>query len=544
MIVLTIFISGDAVSFSDCFSPKSYMNGNELTNQLSLHLIPYESIDLITSENLCRSYLPGKVVVAQVHYDDITFPKALESQVKFKYVYNKEIDVTFQLSPADYLHITGKDHAMYELWYDVNLIKVNSSIGTIELTNYNGTNCFQKLELEYTIYGDMDIRVLPNSCAVKVDPSLQVYVEFQEGLVNSQIPIYPCTSDCDPAEFQLSQTDFGLTKLYRVKKTPATETQLASFYSHFIENRRIQISLNLKFDTNGIFTVVSRNFDNLIANDTYSCKKNDVQMAIFAVLNPSDVQIQFRHSMTNKLLCDIPGVVSVRAEMYLWDNNLSEYISDDFKIDEFNENIGVSFKNTHKSNILRNTFNANSKTIIVISYLNATGQIIYELMVYKDHFYMACIKMATIHMYETENCIEYTFDNNPLCIGNKIYENDKNMLGLFYKENGLTHSLGVYKFRNTIDYSQLNQRLCFVCEQFFNDSVYAKPTCQENQQLTRLKLKTAELGFAIISKYEFIIFNQIVAEYRGVFAPLIVTAASLVVVVATMIAFYSKQVNG
>ncbi|CAL6017188.1 Conserved_hypothetical protein [Hexamita inflata] len=541
MIVLTIILSGDAVSFSDCFSPRSYMNGNELTNQLNLHLIPYESIDLITSENLCRSYLPGKVVVAQVHYDDITFPKALESQVKFKYVYNKEIVVTFQLSPADYLHITGKDHAMYELWYDVNLIKVNSSISTIELTNYNGTNCFQKLELEYTMYGDMDVRVLPNSCAVKVDPSLQVYVEFQEGLVNSQIPIYPCVSDCDPAEFQLSQTDFSLTKLYRVKKTPATETQLASFYSHFIENRRIQISLNLKFDTNGIFTVVSRIFDNLQAKDTLGCKVHDTHLGIYAVLNPRNVQIQFRDSFTNKLICDMLNVVSVRAEMYLWDDNLSEHISDTFLIGEFNQQVGIAFKNTNLSDSLRQSFNANSKTIMIISYLDNFGLIQYELIVYKDPFYVACVTRATLHLYKNQSCIDYTFDSNPQCLGNRISAADKNTLGVFYKENGITYSLGLYRFHIPVDYSQINQRLCFVCDQFFPDTVYAKQTCAENQELTKLKLKTAQLGLAIISKYEFIIFNQVVAEYQNIFVPFIAVTCALVVMIVVVVGVHFKQ---
>ncbi|CAL6017184.1 Hypothetical_protein [Hexamita inflata] len=44
---------------------------------------------------------------------------------------------------------------------------------------------------------------------------------------------------------------------------------------------------------------------------------------------------------------------------------------------------------------------------------------------------------------------------------------------------------------------------------------------QSTSRVNKLIHFQQRLGFAIISKYEFIIFNQIIAEYRGVFAPLI-----------------------
>ncbi|CAL6053138.1 Hypothetical_protein [Hexamita inflata] len=73
MLLLCASIADDAISFSQCFSTLSYVNGNDLTKQLSLHLIPFEILNLITEENLCKIYLPGKTVVTQIHFDDVSF---------------------------------------------------------------------------------------------------------------------------------------------------------------------------------------------------------------------------------------------------------------------------------------------------------------------------------------------------------------------------------------------------------------------------------------------------------------------------------------
>ncbi|CAL6017176.1 Conserved_hypothetical protein [Hexamita inflata] len=534
MIILGhVLLTSISSSFSECFSAKSYISGDSLKNQLSLYLLPFERLDKITNENLCKMYLPGKIVVTQIHYEDMSFPKPGDAEVNFIYQFNQEIVVTFQLSPTDYTHIIDKQNAMYELWYDVNLVKVNNSVNTISHTKYNGTNCFQKLELEYTMYGDMDVRVLPNSCAVKVDPSLQVYVEFQEGLVNSQIPIYPCVSDCDPAEFQLSQTDFSLTKLYRVKKTPATETQLASFYSHFIENRRIQISLNLKFDTNGIFTVISRNIDNLIAKDTWGCKINDVHLGVYTVLNPNLVSIQFRDSLTNQLKCNTLDAVKVKIDVYVYDQTYSTRYQKQFNIDKFNQEIGIQFNNTAESIKLRENYNVNlSKTVISVSYLNQNGDILWEIISY-SLAYIGCVSRATLHLFSNQTCLNYMLDSHNQCVIQKVPVSGKNTLGIYYEENNVSHSLGFYRFHYAIDYSVLNQSVCFVCDQYINDIVYARPTCQENQQLTKQKIKSA--GFGIVSMFEFIVLENVVAEYQTSSAVLIIVAVSLFISVGVVV---------
>ncbi|CAL6097828.1 Conserved_hypothetical protein [Hexamita inflata] len=542
MLLLCASIADDAISFSQCFSTLSYVNGNDLTKQLSLHLIPFEILDLITEENLCKIYLPGKTVVTQIHFDDVSFPKAGQVQAKFTYKYNQEIVVTFQLSPADYDHVMDKEHAMYELWYDVNLVKVNNSVNTIQRTRYNGTNCFQKVQMEYTVYGDIDINVIANNCDVKIDPALQVYLEFQSGLSNEKIPILPCTVGCSLSEYQTSSTLFNTITIYMIKKTAAIAAQLASFYEKFVENRRIRITMNLKFDTNGINTVITKELDNILAKDTHNCKTHDTHLSLFAVLNSDSVQLQYRDSFINRLECDLPGVVSARVDLYLYDNANSLRIQETYEIEAFNENVGVAFKNIEESNTLRfNHDDAASKTIMVVSYLNSSGQIIYDLIVYNDPFYVACVNRAVLHLHKSESCIDYYFENIPKCVSNLVKPTEKNNLGVFYQENKKTHSLGLYKFHRVVDYSLLRQQLCFVCDEYVADTIYAKQTCKENQAFTKEKIKSAEIGFAIISKYEFIIFKAVIAEYQNNFTIFIVTMSLFAIVIAVSILLLQKK---
>ncbi|CAL6063171.1 Hypothetical_protein [Hexamita inflata] len=78
---------------------------------------------------------------------------------------------------------------MYGLWYDVNLVKVNNSINTIEHVKYNGTNCLKEISLKYTIYEDLDIVVAPNSCNIDFTHSVSIYLNYVVDNQNEQIQI-------------------------------------------------------------------------------------------------------------------------------------------------------------------------------------------------------------------------------------------------------------------------------------------------------------------------------------------------------------------
>ncbi|CAL6074772.1 Conserved_hypothetical protein [Hexamita inflata] len=541
MIVVHVLMVSVSSSFSECFSAKSYISGNVLTDQLNLHLLPFERLDRITNENLCQMYLPNKVVVAQIHYDDISFPRPGEDEVNFLYKFNQEIVVTFQLTHADYEHIFDKNIAMYELWYDVNLVKVNNSVNTIEHTKYNGTNCFQKLEMEYTIYEDIDIKVLPNNCNVKIDANIQVYIEFQEGQVNNQIPIYPCVSSCDPTEFQLSLTNFSQIRTYHVKKTPATASRLSSFYSNFVENRRIQISLNLKFDTNGIYTAISNTFNNVQHKDNFACKSLDSHLGIYALLNPNVVSVQYRDSLVNKLVCDISAKY-VKVDLYMFDNVTSVNRKSTYKIQDFDNSIGIEFQKDSQFTLLRENFQpSGTKTTVVVSYLSETHEIMWEILIYSDPVYIGCVERATLHLYENHNCLEYILDKHDQCVVQKMTALQKNVLGIYYKSKGIQKSLGMYRFHYAVDYSISKHEVCFVCEEYQPGVTYAKPSCEENQKLTKQLIKTEEIGFGIVSACEFIIFNTAVTEYKSIYVPVILSSSLIcVLVIITIITFVQK----
>ncbi|CAL6020225.1 Conserved_hypothetical protein [Hexamita inflata] len=529
-------------SFSECFSAKSYIKGNVATNELNLHLLPFERLDKITSENLCKMYLPGKVVVAKIHYDDISFPRLGDLEVNFLYQFNQEIVVSFTLSPTDYQHIFDKDDAMYELWYDVNLVKVNNSVNTIEHTKYNGTNCFQRAEMEYTIYGDIDIKVTANNCKVQFDPSLELYLEFQEDLQNDQIPIYPCLNDCLPTEYQSLSTNFSQISIYRIKQSASNAYLLASFYQQFIKNRRIPITFNIKFNTNGIYTIITRKFDKILAKDTWRCRTDDVHLALYAMLNPTNVLIQYRDSVLNKLLCDTQAAVKVHVDLYFYDPYSEVRVQKSVNIEAFNEDIGIEFDNSPQFVQLRKNFNpALTKAFTVVSYLDADDKILWEIA-QQDQAYMGCVVRATLHLYEDRNCLRYSLDDDPRCTVQTISPGELNSFGVFYKEDGVSHSLGFYRFQNSIKYTDLQQELCFACDQYIDEPGYAKPTCKENQEYTKLKLKTAQVGFGIMNKCEFIVMNNVVAEYQTIFVPLIIVASVLVVtILITVIVFIAKM---
>ncbi|CAL6013784.1 Conserved_hypothetical protein [Hexamita inflata] len=215
MFIINVLTSVSS-SFSECFSAKSYLSGNSVSYELTLNLLPFERLNLITEQNLCQMYLPDKTVVVQLHFDDISFTSAGQ-EISFVYKFNEPINVTFKLNQAEYQQIYPKQNAMYELWYDVNLVKVNNSINTITHTKYNGTSCYKDIDFTYTMYGNMQINVNSSNCEVKLDLNTQVYIEYQVNSTIEQIPILPCIYDCDPTEYMITSTNYNQIKMFNIQ---------------------------------------------------------------------------------------------------------------------------------------------------------------------------------------------------------------------------------------------------------------------------------------------------------------------------------------
>ncbi|CAL6023902.1 Conserved_hypothetical protein [Hexamita inflata] len=526
-----ILMISSSSSFSECFSAFSYIQGNSITYELVLHLVPFERLNQITDQNLCQIYLPGKTVIAKLHFDDISFPE-VGSEISFTYEFNVPITVKFSLSETDYSHIYSKQNAMYELWYDVNLVNINGSVNTIEHTKFNGTGCYSYIELVYDIHGDIQISVEPNDCQIQLDSSSEVYLEYFNGKHNEQIRITPCTINCDADEYK-ETSDFKQNMKYFIKKSSTNEEQLDFFYKSFVNNRRIPMYFCIKYNINGVFMTITELIYYAFAADPFECTTDEL-FFLASTLNPLYLFIQYRYSQPNKLNCHMAGVTKVVIDVNVYDNTRSFRGVKQFSLENFNQDVGVIFEHNDVLDDLRDNYNfEESKSIVAVSFLNDQNEIVWE-SIRMDMAYIGCVTKAVLHLYDNQTCLRYQLDSNTICTGQFLKPTSTNTLGIFYKESSQIHSLGYYEFHYAINYTQLDQSVCFVCDEFVESDSYAMPTCHENQKLTKEKLKTAQIGFGIISKYESIILTTVVSEYYGVFMPL--AAVSAVVLIGTMIA--------
>ncbi|CAL6086099.1 Conserved_hypothetical protein [Hexamita inflata] len=537
-----------AQSFSECFSALSFIRGNAQTYQLDLHLVPFEDLDKITSQNLCSIYLPGKDVVVKIHYNDISFPLLGAPAVKFVYAYNVETTVTFQLTQADYNSIVDKQNAMYELWYDVNLIKVNNSVGNIQHTKYNGTGCFQKIRLNYTIYEDIDIIAVPNNCFVVMDANLAVSFVFAENGTNVKIPVLPCASGCEAGEYSTSSTAFSQVSIYRVKKTLANENLFARFYKAYVAYRLIPIQLQFEFDTNGINTVIQQPIQNKTTKDTYGCNRTnangvpyDPHLRICSTLNPGNMFIQFRDSLSNELQCDTLTATTVVYDDYIWDGKTTFRTQGTLSLEAMNNQIGVPIELDDTLRKLRNEYVwKTTMSLVVFSYLDADGKILFELSTLRTAF-IGCVVKSTLVLKTSQILFNVQYDDIIACTSQYISPTGKNTLGVFYVENGFLHSAGFYRFKVAVDYKILFQTTVVSCTDFENSTTaYEAQTCTENQKLFKQKMKynpNIYTGMGYISENESIILlNTVNEDLSPIYLPLIVTGCVLVVVVGALIA--------
>ncbi|CAL6086107.1 Conserved_hypothetical protein [Hexamita inflata] len=545
----------EAQSFSECFSPLSYIRGNAQTYQLELNLVPFEDLDKITSQNLCSIYLPGKDVVVKIHYNDISFPLPGAPAVKFVYAYNVETTVTFQLTQADYNSIVDKQNAMYELWYDVNLIKVNNSVGNIQHTKYNGTGCFQKIRLNYTIYEDIDIIAVPNNCFVVMDVNLAVSFVFAENGTNVKIPVLPCASGCEAGEYSTSSTAFSQVSVYRVKKTLANENLFARFYKAYVAYRLIPIQLQFEFDTNGINTVIQQPIQNKTTKDTYGCNRTnangvpyDPHLRICSTLNPGNMFIQFRDSLSNELQCDTLTATTVVYDDYIWDGKTTFRTQGTLSLEAMNNQIGVPIELDDQLRKLRNEYVwKTTMSLVVFSYLDADGKILFELSTLRTAF-IGCVQKAELHLKSTETCMKIQYDDNPICMAQYIAPQDKNTLGIYFVENGILNSVGFYSFNQEVNYTILSQTTCFVCNEYqFSTTAYVAQTCAENQLIMKQKSKynkNIQIGFGIVSEFESITLTSVVNDDTSViYVPFIITICVITILIMAGIAtlLYSQK---
>ncbi|CAL6030523.1 Conserved_hypothetical protein [Hexamita inflata] len=402
-------------TFKTCFSPRSYLRGNTLTNELTMHLIPFDHIDQINDYNQCKTALDKMNVLIYLHFDTVSFPRPADPKVYFRYQFNTPIDVVFPLSDADYNSILDKPTAVFELRYDISYVIVNGSVSIVEHTKYNGTGCFADIQMVYDMYGDIDILTTPNNCYVDFAAGVTVSFEYTYKSQNKQIPIYSCTSGCVEGEYNATSLIFQDITTYRVKKTPGLATKFADFYTAFADNRLIKTSLNIKFNTNGVQQTIKQFIDNKAATDTLGCIANDPQtptyfgLSLYTLVNPDGLIVQIRDVLTNKMNCDTGTASTVKLDHYMIEGTNVDRRQLSVEINEYNEMIGLKVEPDTQYIEFRQQMSTNTKSLIVLSFEDANGNIVYEICTYGQAF-IGCFKQQALHIYKDKQCLRVTFD--------------------------------------------------------------------------------------------------------------------------------------
>ncbi|CAL6030615.1 Conserved_hypothetical protein [Hexamita inflata] len=533
-------------SFTDCFSTLSYIHGDALSSTLTLHLLPFESLTLITDQNMCKNYLIGKIIQVFIHYDDISFPLSASTPAYFPYVYNVEQIVTFQLTPVDYAHIYSKQDAMYELWYDINLVKVNNSIDRIEHTIHNGTGCFSYIQLIYTLHGDMQIISTPNDCFVDFS-TVQIIFQYHWDGVNKQIQIQPCTQYCDANEFQTTSSQFNAINVYKVSYS----AQVEEFYQAFIKNRLLTIQLALEFDQNGVKTKIIEDINDKYATDTWGCSAQDQAndtywgLHLYTVLNPDGLFVQIRDTLQNKMKCATPNVVKVKLDHYMKQDNIVKRDQMTVDIDTYNEQVGLQFELTPEYTYFRDHVFLNDSTfsLIIASFMDANDNILYEICQF-GKTYLGCVAKQYMEIFKDKMCVTNIFENRPDCRQQGQDANQRNHISIYYKEAGIFYLLGYFNFLDAVVYADYSQKLCFTCDLVDNTFIYALPTCKQNfdEVYTKIKLTGSTVGFFYCNNFDTFQSLNLITRFSMNTLPLILasTAVFIVIVVITSIMLFQQ----
>ncbi|CAL6079130.1 Conserved_hypothetical protein [Hexamita inflata] len=527
-------------TFKTCFSPRSYIRGNTLTNELTLHLIPFDHIDQINDYNQCKTALDKMNVLIYLHFDTVSFPRPADPKVYFRYQFNTPIDVVFPLSDADYNSILDKPTAVFELRYDISYVIVNGSVSIVEHTKYNGTGCFSGIQMVYDMYGDIDILTTPNNCYVNFAAGVTVSFDYTYKSQNKQIPIYSCTSGCVEGEYNSTTLNFQDITTYRVKKTPALAAKFADFYTAFVDNRLIKMSFSIKFNTNGVQQTIKQFIDNKAATDTLGCIANDPQtptyfgLALYTLVNPDGLIVQIRDVLTNKMNCDTGTGSTVKLDHYMIEGTSVDRRQLSVEINEYNEMIGLKVEPDLKYLQFRQQMSADTKSLIVLSIADANGNIIYEICSYGQAF-LGCFKQQALHIYKDKQCLRVTFDTLPLCQAQYLNDTNRNTIAIYYQDGLSYKAVGQYDLHVAMDYSKYSQETCFTCTEFNTAQIYVENTCSENQKRFLKEKVSKNILLVYTSYYEQILSDYIIFEYQNVWIPFVVTTILLTVLVASAV---------
>ncbi|CAL6075695.1 Hypothetical_protein [Hexamita inflata] len=207
---------------------------------------------------------------------------------------------------------------------------------------------------------------------------------------------------------------------------------------------------------------------------------------------------------------------------------------------QFNESVGVQFESSIEYQSFRkNTFvQDQTQTLMIISFVDSSNQILYEVCNYMIGWVV--FRNRTLR-YMTQKCVQLSSSRTGLTVRQGFSQLIVFLIShVYFQQNGIFSFLGQYNFPQQINYSVLDQTICFTCDQLDNTFTYAKSTCAQNWALTRDKIalsSNATVGLIYANLFDN--FNQqtIITQYNSTWIPFIVTSALLVLVVVFMVLY-------
>eukprot|EP00703_Trepomonas_sp_PC1_P002408 JAP94198.1 hypothetical protein TPC1_13246 [Trepomonas sp. PC1] len=223
-IVLILTLDDDIQIFDKCFSPQSVVVGNKQLNTFDLILYPYEKMNLLNSSevrNMCEVvFFDAKATVA------LKFDVAgVSLEQVFKYIYNSNQTITFQLSQTDFNTYSVAKYVYYTVTFPGQQ-PISFGVQSLRFLKKDYANCYSEVKAEYSRFGYqfLSINVTPSNCNIDVS---QTQVYFESTTLKLLLP--PCTSNCSVGQYG-STSDFISTTLYVVNRDDLTDQDdVASF---------------------------------------------------------------------------------------------------------------------------------------------------------------------------------------------------------------------------------------------------------------------------------------------------------------------------
>ncbi|CAL6071413.1 Conserved_hypothetical protein [Hexamita inflata] len=315
----------------------------------------------------------------------------------------------------------------------------------------------------------------------------------------------------------------------------------------YIENRTLEIFLNIKSTINGIPTSIKQLILNKIAVDTLSCIANDPPTDVFwgthlyTIANPDALFVQVRDTLVNELQCNLTNAKTVKVDHYLIQQYNILRQQKTLTYSEFSKQIGIQFdQNDEYDNFRSNVLVSGETTsLIVLSFLDARGIIIYEISTY-DFARLGCLTKQSLQIYKNNMCAQFKVDQRQECRQQIIYETDKNRINIFYTQNNQTSVIGTFDFQLKVNYSS-DFDICFDCDSFSSEG-----SCSEKLQLLKDKVKLQkgiQVGFFYCNYFDNQKSYQIVAQYQNIWVPFAVSAGLLVLLgIVALTVIFTKEI--